>query len=57
MRSHGFLVGRNAGLREAVIPGDRIMNALRPRRRLDDSLVGIFGRTVAPNNLDMAADV
>jgi hypothetical protein len=57
MRSHGFLVGRSTGLREALIPGSRIMNALRPRRRLDDSRVGIFDRAVASNNLDAAADV
>ena len=58
MRACGFLVGGTAGLHQAPTPGARVVNSIRHhRRRLDDSLVDIFRRATASNNLDAAADL
>ena len=58
MRPFATLVGRAARLHAAAIPGARPVDySRRPRRRLDDSLVDIFQRATASNNLDAAADI
>ena len=58
MRPFATLVGNVVRLHAAAIPGARPVDYnRRPRRRLDDSLVDIFERAIASNNLDAAADI
>jgi hypothetical protein len=58
MRTFATLVGSAARLHAVAVPGARPVDFnRRPRRRLDDSLVDIFERASASNNLDAAADI